>query len=151
MCLTSVDIDPRLDKCWIAGLAAKAGIDYTFIACDSAKVVLPSPVDMLFIDTWHICAHLRRELRAHHAFARKYIVMHDTTVDRVHGDSVRCQHDIEKDVKRSGYPEHLVRLGLEPAVIDFLFLHPEWTVQSIYENNNGLTILRRKDVTNGCF
>lgn len=141
--LTSVDIDGDLDKCWISALAAKAGVDYTFIKHDSAKIRLPSPVDLLFIDTWHTCAHLRRELRAHHAMARKYIVMHDTAVDRVHGDSVRCQHDIAQDVQRSGYPEHEVRLGLEPAIVEFLFRHPEWVVHSVYENNNGLTILKR--------
>ncbi len=57
-------------------LGEQAGVQLQFLQGDSASVDIP-PRDLLFIDTWHVYAHLKRELRAHHASTRRYIVLHD--------------------------------------------------------------------------
>ena len=124
-------------------LAATNGIEYTFRQHDSATVDIPSEVDMLFIDTWHIYGHLKRELAKHHPSVKKYIIMHDTTVDEWEGESIRMGMDIPKQVQESGYPEEEIRKGLWPAVEEFLAEHSEWKIKERFTNNNGLTILER--------
>lgn len=95
--------------------------------------------DMLFIDTWHTYAQLKRELAYWHRHARKYIVMHDTTAFANHGES----YDIPKEVRESGFPADEIKRGLWPAVEEFLAQHPEWTIAARYYNNHGLTVLSR--------
>lgn len=123
-------------------IAAASGIDVSFVQENSATVVLPAR-DLLFIDTWHCYGHLKRELMAHHASTMKYIIMHDTTVDEWDGEAVRCNHDVGRMARESGYPEHEVRRGVWPACHEFLIEHPEWTVAERSVNNNGLTVLAR--------
>ena len=123
-------------------LSLMLGIEYEFIQMDSAKVGIQD-VDMLFIDTWHIYGHLKRELENNHGKVRKYIAMHDTTVDEWLGESIRCGHDAKQMSIESGYPEDEITKGLWPAVSEFLESHPEWRLKERYTNNNGLTILER--------
>ncbi len=115
--------------------AKQNNIDMCFIAGDSAKVPLVE-VDLLFIDTWHIYGHLKRELEAHHSKVKKYIVMHDTETDRVFGESIRRGWNTTQQSIESGYPESEIRLGLQPAIDEFLLHHPEWTLSAHYPNNN---------------
>ena len=118
-------------------------INYRFIHGNSATVELPE-TDLLFIDTWHVAAHLKRELAAHHAKVRKWIIMHDTTVDGVYGETIRRGLDAEKQAKESGYPIEEIRQGLWNVVEQFLVDHPEWVIERKYTNCNGLTILKRR-------
>jgi len=123
-------------------LSELLGIKYEFIQMDSAKVDIQN-VDMLFIDTWHVYGHLKRELQNNHAKVGKYILMHDTTVDEWLGESIRLSSDVKKQSLESGYPEEEITKGLWPAVSEFLEEHPEWRLKERYTNNNGLTILER--------
>lgn len=122
--------------------AEENGIEYRFIRGDSAKVDLPK-VDLLFIDTWHVYGHLKRELAKHHAQVRSYIILHDTTVDAELGESLRERMDIERQARESGYPIEEIKRGLWPAVTEFLMEHPEWHLLKRYTHNNGLTILEK--------
>lgn len=136
-----------VDSCSLAvpparNLSEILGIKYEFIQQDSAKVNIEN-VDMLFIDTWHVYGHLKRELENNHAKVGKYILMHDTTVDEWDGESVRCSLDIKQQALVSGYPEEEISKGLWPAISEFLESHPEWRLKERYTNNNGLTILER--------
>src|SRR5207237_61445 len=101
-------------------------------------------VDLLFIDTWHIYGHLKRELAKHHPKVNKYIILHDTTVDEWLGETIRCNLDYEQQCLESGYQKNEILLGLWPAVDEFLKAHPEWSLHKRYTNNNGLTILKRR-------
>ena len=83
-----VDIQDCPNSETMKQLANKNGIEYTFIKEDSAKVNIPE-VDLLFIDSWHIYGHLKRELENNHNKVRHYIIMHDTTVDEIYGESIR--------------------------------------------------------------
>lgn len=99
--------------------------------------------DLLFIDTWHIYGQLKRELARWHSYAKKYIILHDTTVDEWEGESVRCGMNIEQQEAISGIPSCEIKKGLWPAVEEFLNDHPEWRIKERFTNNNGLTILER--------
>ena len=99
--------------------------------------------DLLFIDTWHVYGHLKRELHRWNTYANKYIILHDTTVDGEVGESVRQKYDIPKQIIESGLSREEIERGLWPAVEEFLALHPEWKLKERYTNNNGLTVLER--------
>lgn len=117
-------------------------IEYTFIKSDSASVTIPD-VDLLFIDSWHVYAHLIRELNNSCDKVAKYILMHDTTVDEWDGESIRCGWDVASQSKKTGYPKEEIAKGLWPAIEDFLKAHSEWKIKERFTNNNGLTILER--------
>lgn len=137
-----VDIVPcRVD--YIQQICKQNKIDYMFIVGDSIKVTIPE-TDLLFIDSWHVYGHLKRELAVHHSKVKKYIIMHDTTVDEEEGESIRCKWDTAEQSKQSGYPEEEIRKGLWPAIEEFLQDHPEWMLKERFTNNNGLTVLQRK-------
>jgi len=123
--------------------AADVGVELEFKKGNSATIDLGTRVDMLFIDTWHIYGHMKRELEHHHANVNKYIVMHDTTVDEFLGENIRMGMDIQTSVNESGYPASEITKGLGPAITEFLETHPEWKLEKKFTNNNGLTILVR--------
>jgi cephalosporin hydroxylase len=123
------------------------GITTYFIQGNDLHIDLPKGTDTLFIDTWHVYGHLKRELAALHKDVRKFIIMHDTTVDAHFGESIRSGSNTAQQALESGYPENEIRLGLWPAVQEFLAEHgDEWELRKRYVNNNGLTILARKTV-----
>jgi hypothetical protein len=142
--LDCIDIVPvSLAAAAAAGEAAQVTV--VFQQVDSAKASLPSGVDMLFIDTWHVYGHLKRELAAHHAHVRKYIAMHDTTVDAIVGETIRCYGvaAVPHQAAQAGYTISEVATGLQPAIDEFLADHPEWVIDRVDTNNNGLTVLKR--------
>jgi hypothetical protein len=99
--------------------------------------------DLLFIDTWHIYGHLKRELARWNSYVNKYIIMHDTTSDEIYGETIRVGWDAVKQSKETGIPVEEIRKGLWPAIEEFLAEHPEWKIKERFTNNNGLTILYR--------
>lgn len=105
-----------------------------------------SNTDLLFIDTWHVYGHLKRELEYWNSYVQKYIILHDTTVDAVYGETIRNGWDAEKQSIEHGIPVSEIQKGLWPAVEEFLESHPEWTLHERFTNNNGLTVLKRKDI-----
>jgi cephalosporin hydroxylase len=117
-------------------------IDFSFITGNDINISMQD-FSMIFIDTWHIYGHLKRELDKMHSYAKKYIVMHDTEVDKIHGESLRCGWDTAKQSLESGYPEEEIRCGLGRAVDEFLTEHPEWKIKVHFTHNNGLTVLER--------
>lgn len=133
----SAAIDPFLELC------AREGVNARFLMVSDTECD-PVETDMLFIDTWHVYGHLRRELAHWHSHVRKYILLHDTTVDEVWGESLRCGLDVSAQSRESGYPEEEIRKGLGPAISEFLAARPEWSVEKKYTHNNGLTVLARK-------
>ena len=140
--LLSVDIANVKDIDSVIAIAKESNINMKFICENSIKCEIPE-TDMLFIDTWHIYGHLKRELEIHHSKVRKYIVMHDTELDKIRGESIRSGWNIKKQSEESGYSIEEISTGLQKAIDEFLQRHPEWTIQKVYTNNNGLTILKR--------
>jgi cephalosporin hydroxylase len=106
-------------------------------------LVLPASVDMVFIDTWHVYGHLKRELAKFSKVTKKYIAMHDTTVDDVYGETIRMGFNAKQQSQDSGYPIEEINCGLWKAIEEFLATNPEWRLKERFTNNNGLTILER--------
>ena len=128
----------------VKNICDKNNINYTFIQGDSAKVDLTKySIDLLFIDTWHVYAHLKRELAKHANLVNKYIILHDTTVDAIKGESIRCGLDIKQQAIDTGYLESEITEGLWPAVEEFLANNKDWVLHKRLTNCNGLTILKR--------
>ena len=142
--LDCIDIVP-VDMCSAKAAAISVGITLEFQQVDSVKASLPTGTDMLFIDTWHVYGHLKRELAAHHGQVRKFIAMHDTTVDALVGETIRCygMGAVAGAAAQSGYSISEVSTGLQPAIMEFLGEHPEWVIDRADTNNNGLTVLKR--------
>ena len=99
--------------------------------------------DLLFIDTWHVYGQLKRELNRWHSHVGKYIIMHDTTVDEWLGETVRVGWNSAAQSQQTGIPENEIRMGLWPAIGEFLEKHSEWKIHERFTNNHGLTILKR--------
>jgi len=99
--------------------------------------------DLFFIDTWHVYGQLKRELDRWHKSVKKYIIMHDTEIDGIRGETIRNRWDAEKQSKETGIPINEINKGLKPAIDEFLEEHSEWKIDNIYKNCNGLTVLKR--------
>jgi hypothetical protein len=99
--------------------------------------------DLVFIDTWHVYGQLKRELNKFSKITNKYIIMHDTTVDAILGETIRCKWDAKQQSIDTNIPEDEILKGLMPAIDEFLLLNPNWRIKEKYENNNGLTILEK--------
>lgn len=141
--LIGVDLEYHKNLLELAKACKSEGIHYQFVMGDSARVIVP-PMDILFIDTWHIYGHLKRELAKHHHLVNKYIIFHDTTVDGEFGESIRLGRNIKEESEISGYPESEITKGLWPAIEEFLEANPEWKLLQRYTNCHGLTILVKK-------
>ena len=89
------------------------GIEYYFWLGSSLEVKIPC--DLLFVDTIHTYDQLSKELKLWGNHVEKYIILHDTT---------SCKEE------------------LEPAVNEFLEQNKQWSIDEVFENNNGLTILK---------
>jgi cephalosporin hydroxylase len=129
---------------WQERAAEEIGVDASFHQDDSATVNLVER-DMTFIDTWHVYAHLKRELAKHAPLTNKYLVLHDTTVDGEVGETVRIGWDLNQQSAWSGYPPDEIAKGLWQAIEEFLMTRSEeWELVYRFHNNNGLTVLRRR-------
>lgn len=122
-----------------------SGIDFTFehksdldLTFDEGEIF-----DITFIDTWHIYGQLKRELAKFAPITRNYIIMHDTTIDAIYGESIRDRHDIPSLSLKTGIPVEEITKGLKYAIDEFLENNSEWEVELVKTNNNGLTVLKR--------
>lgn len=145
VCMDLVGPPRRFD--FMNTLATKNRITLEFVKGDSGTTSLPSKVDLLYIDTLHHYAQLRRELEKHASSVKKYIIMHNTEIDAKHGEIVRmCYYYDAADIaQRFGFKVPDMCKGLKPAIDEFLAAHPEWKVDKVLPNNNGLTILARSE------
>ncbi len=139
-----VQVDPGTNQNVVdfGNICKDNGIPCTFY--NESDLTCPmEPTDLLFIDTWHVYAQLKRELARWNTHVSKYIILHDTTVDEWQGETIRMGWNAEEQSKQFGFPAHEITMGLWPAVVEFLSAHPEWVLEKRYTNNNGLTILKR--------
>jgi hypothetical protein len=117
--------------------------DYQWV--NDLELIINENYDITFIDTWHIYGHLKRELEKFSKVTNKYIIMHDTTVDAFQGETIRCGWDANKQSLDTGIPVDEINCGLQLAIDEFLEINKNWILFEKYENNNGLTILKRID------
>ena len=137
---TGLDLeDPPEEKHELAKQLCKDhGIIFNFIRGDDMKIKLISPVDLLFIDSFHIYAHLSYELETFCNQVNKYICFHDVDYpwgfqdEPYSGDFSEYPSEIDKSKR-----------GLLLAALDFLKKHPEWELLEHRTNNHGFMVLRR--------
>jgi len=113
--------------------AQSHGVDFTFTQANVLDVEI-EPTELLFIDTWHAYKQLKSELKLHSDKASKYIILHDTTSFEF------CD---EKSYEMWGDEWKGDGTGLWPAIEEFLIENPHWKLHERFENNNGLTVLKR--------
>jgi hypothetical protein len=135
-----------LEKCNINELLVKTKeqpiqIRYEWI--NDLDLKLDMNYDLTFIDTWHIYGQLKRELDKFSKTTNKYIIMHDTTVDGIYGETIRMNWNPETQSNQSGFPIEEIKCGLWKAVEEFLRDNTNWVLKERYTNNNGLTILEK--------
>lgn len=125
--LISYDIVPvenyGIDRNQLKELAKTNGVDFNFVVGDVTKIEIEE-TDLLFIDTKHVYQQLIVELNLHSHKTRKYIIMHDTTKFGEIGESEEGE-------------------GLMKAIYEFLGKNSNWEIHEKFDNNNGLTILKR--------
>uniref|UniRef100_A0A6C0F317 Methyltransferase n=1 Tax=viral metagenome TaxID=1070528 RepID=A0A6C0F317_9ZZZZ len=135
-----------IDECNILELLYKTAntdlkINYYWI--NDLALDLDDKVDLTFIDTWHVYAQLKRELAKFSKITKKYIIMHDTTVDEWLGESIRNGWNAYDQSIQSGFLLNEINKGLWPAIEEFLHDNTNWKLRERFTNNNGLTILER--------
>lgn len=131
----------------LQAVTRRLSITYLFVEGEDTKVALPvEHMDLLFLDTWHVYGHLRQEFATFAHRTRRYIILHDTTIDATIGESVRNGWDIEQQANVWGYTYEEVRKGIWPAIAEFLNAHEDWCLEQRFTNNNGLTILARRNI-----
>jgi hypothetical protein len=100
-------------------------------------------VDITFIDTWHVYGQLKRELDKFSKITNKYIIMHDTTVDGIMGETIRNNWNASEQSIISGFPIEEINCGLQKAIDEFLYSNDNWKLKEKFTKNNGLTILEK--------
>lgn len=141
--LTSCDIQTPSTINELSDACTQNNISFKFFKGNDLDLPMDQDYDMIFIDTWHVYAQLKRELVKFHSHAKKYIVMHDTEVDKIDGESIRDRRNTHAEAAHSGFPEYEIRCGLERAIKEFLILHPDWKILHRFTHNNGLTVFAR--------
>lgn len=115
-----IEADQRVGE--LFDVATSQGKDMQYIMGDSLKIDL-EPTDLMFVDTVHSYDQVSAELARHASKVRKYIAFHDTFV---YG---------------------LGRENILSAVIEFMMKNPEWEFYHYDTENNGLTVIKRKEKT----
>lgn len=137
-----------IDKCdveLLVFLCKKLNIDVGYEWKNNLQLDMKNETyDITFIDTWHVYAQLKRELDKFSKITNKYIIMHDTTVDGVYGETIRLGWNAVQQSAMTGFPVEEINKGLWPAVVEFLEKNPEWQLKERFTNNNGLTVLEKK-------
>lgn len=143
--LISVDLYECPGEDTVKARAKEMEVEWKFLQENDIKLDFEKigPVDMIFIDTWHIYGHLKRELAHFHKNVNRWILLHDTSVDSFFGESIRNGSNVLEESKQSGYPVEEITKGLWPAVEEFLQANKDWKLKARFNHNNGLTILER--------
>lgn len=134
--LVSYDINKCPETVVVQKAAKEEGLDYSFVQGDVLKMEIET-TDILFIDTLHTYSQLSRELAKHAGNVRRKIILHDT---ETYGET-------DEPIYFPSSPQtSSSKQGLKPAIAEFLAseLGSSWRVESVFQNNNGLTVLGKK-------
>lgn len=121
-------------------LAKKENVDFNFIKKNVLEVEIEE-TDLLFIDTWHKYGQLKEELNLHSKKVKKYLIFHDTESYEFVDEPT--WGNLYKDVRELS----IEKQGIWPAIQELLD-EGEWEIEKRFTNNNGLTILKRKNTIN---
>lgn len=144
------DIVPEINLERIEEACFAKGIDIidTFGMNDLDADITGDVYDLLFIDTAHNYPHCYEELCKFGKQTKSCIILHDTTIDGITSEYVRLGYESQHyqhyvNYYKNKYTEEDLKQGLNFAIDRWISENPEWSIENIYQNNNGLTILRR--------
>ena len=106
-------------------------IYFSFVVGDTTHIQIEE-TDLLFMDTLHSYTQLKTELSLHSHKVKKYIILHDT-------ESYKYT---DEDSGRIG-TNSKDKIGLLPALEEFLESNSNWKIHEIFVNCNGLTVLKK--------
>lgn len=106
-------------------------IYFSFVIGDTTRIEIEE-TDLLFIDTLHSYTQLKTELSLHSHKVKKYIILHDTESYKYTDEDSGKIGTNSKD-----------KIGLLPALEEFLESNSNWKIHEIFVNCNGLTVLKR--------
>ena len=135
-----------LTKCDVIELvnaARSLNVDINYKWINDLELEVDGMYDLTFIDTWHIYGQLKRELDKFSKITKKYIIMHDTEIDGIQGETIRNNWDAVKQSQETGFTLEEINSGLQKAIDEFLESNNDWKIKQVFKNNNGLTILER--------
>lgn len=136
--LISYDLkDPSFfggDLSEVINATKEANINFEFKEGDSTKITIEN-TDLLFIDTWHTNDQLSLELKLHAHNVNKYLIFHDTSTYEWIDESFNHVNS---------WDQTFIGGGLWTAIKNFLLINNNWIMQERFENNNGLTILKKR-------
>ncbi len=112
---------PQVD--FFLGVCAAASVDVEFRLENTLQAEI-EPTDMLLLDTLHTYDQVDAELERHADLVSKYLVFHDIVSFGLRGEDPHCQ-------------------GILPAILGFMKRNPEWKVDYLTSENNGLLVLKR--------
>jgi hypothetical protein len=127
----------------LVNVARSLNVHVNYVWIDDLKLEVDGMYDLTFIDTWHIYGQLKRELDKFSKITKKYIIMHDTEIDGIQGETIRNNWDAVKQSQETGFTVEEINSGLQKAIDEFLESNKDWRIKEVYKNNNGLTILER--------
>ncbi len=130
----SYDIETQPGVAIAIDLAKKAGIDYEYVEADVLAVDIEE-TDLLFIDTYHSYSQLTAEFKRHAGKVRKFILMHDSISFRTSDEP--SYHAVSILVPPAN------KVGIWPAIQEFLEANKEWSIELELTFNNGLMILKK--------
>lgn len=140
--LVSCDLqkDPSFE---LRELILKLNLDFKFWIGNDLNYPDNEKFDIIFIDTWHIYGQLKRELAKFASMCNKWIIMHDTTVDGIYGETIRNGWNAHLQSIETGFPIDEINKGLWPAVTEFLNENKNYELHQRYIHCNGLTVLKK--------
>ena len=141
--LRSVDIVP-LPQSPMHRLARENGLEFSHEVTEDLHMAGLQPVDLTFVDTWHVYGHLKRELQKFSPFTKKWIMIHGTETYGQLGESVwDPSRNATLEHLQGGYPAADIVKGLLPALEEFIAAHPDWVVETTRKSQNGMIVLKR--------
>lgn len=140
--IQTCDIGPLMNACHLLPIQFKS-VWMNNLDIDLVNDLDNQTFDMIFIDTWHVYGQLKRELDKFSPIINKYIIMHDTTIDEVDGETIRNNWNVNEQSIKYNMPVEEINRGIGPAIDEFLQANTQWSLLLKLENNNGLTILEK--------
>jgi hypothetical protein len=122
-------------------LQAVAGPRWEYRLQDSRRA-MPTPCDLLLVDSLHTYAQVRAELARHAAAVGRYLVFHDT----ITFGSIGANGETGKWIWRQepGVAVTIDHLGIRPAIDELMIADPTWCLKAHYVDSHGLLVLERR-------
>ena len=108
---------------------------------EDSRTAVPTPCDLLFVDSLHTFDQCRAELERHADSVKRWLVFHDTVTFGsfgAYGETGRHARTYQV-----GQSCPLPFLGIRPAIDALMIRDPTWQIAAHYTDSHGLLVLER--------